>query len=99
MLTPVCIVAVFMAAGAFVADRSKWLKNHQVILGIYFGVMSIIVSFISSKFPDPHIFAGLIDTPSMIAGFFFGAVPALIAGLIGAVGHGIPVLFGAGHPH
>jgi len=75
-----CLVVVFITLCTFAADRIEWLKKHQVVLGIYFGILSIIASFVSTSVQDPHIFAGLIDAPIMIAGFFFGAVPAMIAG-------------------
>ena len=98
-MMPVAATVVLTAVFAFVAERWKALKKRPVLLGLWFGIPAIAANFFVSDIAGLGIPVGLRDAPPLIAGFFFGPVAGIVAGVFAALGRVMMPLWGVGSAH
>ena len=95
----VAATVVLTAIFAFAAERWENLKKRPVMLGLWFGVPAIAANFFVSDIAGLGVPVGLRDVPPLIAGFFFGPVAGIVAGVVSALGRVMMPLWGIGSSH
>ena len=88
--------ALLTALGAWAADRMPFLKKHPVRLGIWFGVLAIVANTAAANVAGLNVSVGLRNAPPLVAAFFFGALPGVIAGAVAALWRAATPLWGVG---
>jgi serine phosphatase RsbU (regulator of sigma subunit) len=83
----------------FAAERRGYLKKRPVLLGLWFGIPAIAANFFVSDIAGLGVPVGLRDVPPLIAGFFFGPVAGIVAGVVSALGRVMMPLWGVGSAH
>ena len=93
----IVLMALMTGGGAVLADRVAVLRRSRWTLGLWFGFLAVVANTCSLvAVREFGIAIGLRDAPCIVAGLFFGPVPALVAGAIAAVERAITPLFGVG---
>lgn len=95
------VLVIVVTVIFFIALRKTRMKNlpyavQQIILGVAFGLFSILATESSMPISDLNINVNVRDAGPIIAGFIFGPPAGVIAGTIGAVERYMSVLWGGG---
>ena len=98
-MIPVAATVALTAVFAFAAERWEALKKRPILLGVWFGIPAIAANFFVSDIAGLGIPVGLRDAPPLIAGFFFGPIAGIVAGVFAALGRVMMPLWGVGSAH
>lgn len=88
--------ALLTALGTLAADRLPFLKKHPIRQGVWFGVLAILANTVAVDITGFNVPVGLRNAPPLVAGFFFGPLPGLLAGTVAGVGRALTPLWGVG---